>query len=209
MAYSKFTLKDAKEKLGLNLVEDLSLFRQAAITAVEPSEFLQLTLQKYVPLALAVNTEKSRSEWIIAPLLVELKERLNQKISIFSGKKLDVAPERGLDGYCDYIVSLNAEQYYISAPIVTIVEAKKEDLVEALGQCIATMYAAQLFNARENQAISCVYGIVTTGTNWKFIRLEGDTVYIDTEEYYLKDLGLLLGILIFMTIDCCSMAVAG
>src|SRR5262245_18691461 len=120
MAYSNFSLKDVKQKLGVQVVENEKLF--ADIPRVEISPFLQTTLDKYVPLALAINTEKSRSEWIIAPLLAEFREQLRDQVSIFSGKKFDVDSARGLDGYCDYLISLNAEQYYISAPIFTVVE---------------------------------------------------------------------------------------
>ncbi len=180
-------MKDAKEQLGIQLIEDQRLFHQVA--PVPASEFLQLTLRKYMPLALAVNTEKARSEWIIAPVLAELRELLPGRISVFSGKKFDVEPERGLDGFCDYLVSRSPEQYYICAPVFAIVEAKNENIVDGMGQCLATMCAAALFNERERQDIPEIYGAVTTGTAWKFLKLKQQTAWIDTDEYYLKNLG--------------------
>lgn len=195
MPYSKFSLKDVKNKLGIRIVESEKIFSDEY--NCEISEFLKISLEKYVSLALAVNTEKSRSEWIIAPILAELKEKLKEKISLFSGKELDVDPELGLDGYCDYIVSLSPEQYYISAPVLTIVEAKKEDIVEGLGQCVATMYAAHIFNEREQSVIPFIYGAVTTGTDWKFLKLENKTVYIDRDVYYLKQIETLMGIFVY------------
>ncbi len=197
MPYSKFSLKDVKEQLGIQVIEDQPLFQEPA--PVPASDFLQLTLKKHVPLALAVNTEKSRSEWIIAPILAELRELLPGRISVFSGKRFDVEPERGLDGFCDYLVSLSPEQYYICAPVLAIVEAKNENIVDGLGQCIATMCAAALFNARERQEIPAVYGAVTTGTTWKFLRLQEQTVQIDLDEYYLRDIDKLLGIFVTIT----------
>ncbi len=197
MSYSQFSLKDAKEKLGLRVIENEVLFPQTE--RVDISAFLQTTLKKYIPLALAINTEKSRSEWIIAPILAELREILSGKISLFSGKKFNVDSARGLDGYCDYIVSLSPEQYYISAPILAIVEAKKEDIVEGLGQCLATMVAAAVFNEREHVNIPAIYGAITTGTNWKFLKLAGNTAYIDIDEYYHKETDLLMGILVQIT----------
>jgi hypothetical protein len=193
MPYSKFSLKDVKTKLGVVLVESEKIFTEEFHSEI--SNFLRISLEKYVPLALAINTEKSRSEWIIAPILVELKEKFSDRISIFSGKKFDIDTELGLDGYCDYIVSLNPEQYYISSPVLIILEAKKEDIVEGLGQCIATMYAARVFNERESTPIPVIYGAVTTGTDWKFLKLENTTVYIDRDEYYLKQIETLMGIL--------------
>jgi len=110
------------------------------------------------------------------------------------GKKFDVDSSRGLDGYCDYLISLNPEQYYISAPIFTIVEAKNEDIVGGFGQCIATMVAARLFNEREQQPLPWIYGAITTGTTWKFLKLHEQTVYLDRDEYYLKEIEVLMGI---------------
>ena len=106
---------------------------------------------------------------------------------------------RGLDGYCDYLISLNPEQYYIAAPVLAIVEAKNEDIVGGVGQCIATMLAAQLFNEREQAPLPIIFGAVTTGTNWKFLKLIGNTAYIDRDEYALKEIELLMGIFIHMT----------
>ena len=192
MSYSQFSLKDAKAQLGIALIENESLLQQ--LQRAEISDFLKTTLAKYVPLALAINTEKSRSEWIIAPILAELREQCADRISIFSGKRLNVDAERGLDGFCDYLVSLNPEQYYIAAPIIAIVEAKNEDIVEGFGQCLATMAAAALFNEREHLCFPAVYGAVTTGTIWKALKLIGKQAYIDVDEYYLKEITVLMGI---------------
>lgn len=192
MAYSSFSLKDVKQKLGVQVVENQKLF--ANVPEIEPSPFLRTMLEKYVPLALAINTEKSRSEWIIAPILAELRDQLRDQISIFSGKKFDVDAARGLDGFCDYLISRGTEQYYIAAPVFAIVEAKNEDIVQGFGQCIATMVGARVFNEREQLQLPAIYGAVTTGNNWKFLKLEGDTATIDMDEYYLKEIELLLGI---------------
>ena len=194
MGYSKFKLRDVKQTFGLRFIEDQSLFYD--VKKVEASDFLQQSLKKFVQLALAINTEKSRSEWIIAPILAEVKEQLSNQISLFSGTRLDVAPEQGLDGFCDYIISLSSEQYYLSTPILTIVEAKKENIVEGLGQCLATMYAARLFNEKEQQIVPYIYGAVATGTNWKFLKLDQQCAYIDIDEYTFKELPILLGILL-------------
>jgi hypothetical protein len=76
-----------------------------------------------------------------------------------------------------------------------LVEAKKEDIIAGLGQCVAEMVAAQIFNEREGNEISVIYGTVTSGTNWKFLKLEGKVVEIDLVEYYLTDVNKILGIL--------------
>jgi hypothetical protein len=192
MAYSKFTLKDIKNKFNIQLIEDKHLF-----TDIEPftiSDHLQTTLKEFAPLALSINTEKSRSEWIIAPILAELRKISANQISLFSGSTFTVDVEAELEGQCDYIISLNPEQFYITAPIITVVEAKKENIIQGFGQCIATMYAATIFNQRENNHLPYVYGVVTTGTIWKFIKLLENNAYIDVDEYYLNEIEQLIGI---------------
>ncbi|WP_446009989.1 hypothetical protein [Candidatus Electrothrix sp.] len=196
MAYSKFTLKDAKEKLGLQIVENEKIFSDDNIKPAPISDYLQTTLAEFAPLALSINTEKSRSEWIIAPIMAELRRELKNTISLFSGFTFTVDEGKELDGKCDYIISLNPEQFYITAPVITIVEAKKENIVQGLGQCIATMYAADLYNKQEGTPIPCIYGCVTSGTTWKFMKFSDNTAYIDIDEYYLKEIESLMGILL-------------
>ncbi|MBZ4194245.1 MAG: hypothetical protein LAE24_08060 [Candidatus Contendobacter sp.] len=196
MSYSKFTLKRVKQEFNLDIIESQDLF--AAIEAVEISDYLRTTLNYNVPLALAISTEKARSELIIANVLLELKRQLNDQISLFSGINFDVDNDRDLNGFCDYLLSQSSEQFYLSAPVVAIVEAKNEQVTVGLGQCIAEMIAAKIFNDREGNPVSRIYGAVTTGNNWKFLKYEGDTVYIDRLEYYIDNVKKIMGILIRM-----------
>ena len=88
---------------------------------------------------------------------------LAESISLFSGIDFTVDRERGLSGFCDYILSQSAEQLYLDVPVMAVVEAKNEDIISGLGQCIAEMYAAKLYNEKENRLLPCIYGAVTTG----------------------------------------------
>jgi hypothetical protein len=116
---------------------------------------------------------------------------------LFSGIDFNVDPERGLNGFCDFLISLSQEQLFVRAPVVTLVETKNENLKSGLGQCIAEMIAAQEFNRqKQNQQIKIVYGVVTIGTIWQFLQLENQVVSIDLTEYYIKDVTKILGILI-------------
>ena len=197
MAYSEFKLKDVKTRFNLTVVENVDLFSETPSVAVEDA--LANTLTENVPLALAVNTEKARSELIIAPVLVEVRRLLDRRVSLFSGIELTVDQSTGLNGVCDFIISGAAEQFYLSAPVITIVEAKKEDLVGGIGQCFAEMVAARIFNEREGLPDRTVFGAVTSGSAWKFLKLETDTAYVDVPEYYIADVGKILGILTRMT----------
>ena len=132
---------------------------------------------------------------IIAPILIALRKYLNNQISLFSGIDFTVDSAQGLNGNCDFIISRSPELLILNAPVVTIVEAKKENINAGLGQCVAEMLAAKLFNEREGNNIQTIYGTVTTGTNWKFLKLIGQVIEIDLSEYYINDIGKIIGIL--------------
>ncbi|MGB5960271.1 MAG: hypothetical protein WBG73_06390 [Coleofasciculaceae cyanobacterium] len=193
MAYSDFTLDKIKKTFNLTLLDQADIF--ASIPELSCSAMLREVLRENVPLALASNTEKSRSEMIIAPILVELRKQLNHQISLFSGIDFTVDATQGLNGVCDFLISHSPELLIVSAPIITLVEAKKENINAGLGQCVAEMLAAQLFNEREGNEIAVIYGVVTTGTIWKFLRLKEQVIEIDLSEYYLVDIDKVLGIL--------------
>lgn len=178
----------------LAIGESRRLFTE--IQGVQPSDRLLTDLNENKPLAIAINSEKARSEFLIAPILVEVRRQAHSQVSLFSGVEFTVDPERGLKGFCNYILSRSKEQYYITAPVAVIVEAKNENIIAGLGQCIAAMVAAQIFNQQAEQQISTIYGAVTTGTNWKFITLYKHLVNIDADEYYINQIDMILGILL-------------
>lgn len=193
MSYSEFTLSKVQKEFDLIIKEKIDFF--AETTSVEPSNFLKETLKDNLALALAINTEKSRSEMIIVPILIELRKKMNAQISLFSGTEFNVDIAKGLNGTCDFLISKSTEQLFIKSPVFAIVEAKKENLNGGLGQCIASLIASQIFNEQEGNEIPIIYGAVTTGNIWKFLQLEKKEVYIDLTEYLINDLGKILGIL--------------
>lgn len=196
MAYSDFTLKKVKAELAVNTIERKGLFNN--VTSIAPTDLLQMILQYNVPLALAIGTEKARSEMIIVNILIEIKKLLHDQISIFSGINFDVDKDRGLNGFCDFIISQSPHQLHLSAPIIAIVESKDDKTTSGLGQCIAELYAADIFNNQEQQPQPCLYGIITTGNNWRFIHYQQQTATIDLDEYNIAQLPQIIGILMQM-----------
>ena len=196
MPYSKFTLSKAVEDFDLTIEEGDRFLPN--IPEVEPTPLLRDTLKDTLPWAIAVGSEKARSEGIINPVLLDVKRQLNQPISVFSGEEFNVQPEAELTGYVDFLISRSAEQLFIKAPAVVLVEAKKEDLKPALGQCLAEMVAAQRFNQRKHQPIATIYGTVTSGTVWRFLKLEDQCVSIDLTDYPLPPANQILGFLMWM-----------
>ena len=193
MSYSSFkTLSDIRRTFGLDFDESQNLF--ARTKSRQPSEYLAITLDENIPLANAVNTEKARSELLITPILLEIRRSFQGQVGFFSGTEFSVEPEKGLHGYCDYILTASPEIYEIKSPIVTVVEAKNENIKGGLAQCIAEMVAAQKFNGSTHHTDQ-ILGVVTTGTLWKFLTLQEQIVAIDLEEYYIKEVAKILGIL--------------
>ncbi len=193
MPYSDFSLRKVKQDFNLTIVETNTFLDK--IQPQQPSSFLAEFIKKYLPLALALNTEKARSEMLICPILLEIKE-IETNISLFSGNDFTVDASIGLSGVCDFLISLSSEQLFLEAPAIVIVEAKKEDLNGGLGQCVAEMIAAQRFNEQNNTSIPIIYGTVTTGDRWKFLKIENQTVTIGLMEYTLPPLEQILGILV-------------
>jgi hypothetical protein len=193
MPYSDFDLRKAKDELHVKTIERQSIFD--CIPECEISDILKSTLAENVPLAVSINTEKARSELIIANILVEIRRKHNHNISLFSGIEFNVDKDRSLNGFCDFILCDSPEQLLLTAPIITIVEAKNENIIGGLGQCIAEMVGANIFNEKEGNVVSNIYGTVTTGTTWKFLKLTDNSVYIDLKEYYIENPKKLIGIL--------------
>ena len=198
MTYNTFTLKEIKKRFGVNsrIIDEQVILGEHQ--SIEVSDWLKETLDYNVPLALAISTEKARSELIVMPILVELRKKTSDSISIFSGIDFTVDQANGLNGRCDYIVSLDKSQLELTAPIITLVEAKNDNINSGIGQCVAEMLAAKLFNENNNLSISTIYGVVTTGSIWKFLMLDNDKkeVLIENREMYIKDLPQILGVLL-------------
>ncbi len=194
MPYSDFTLLSVEHAFELRRTEVPRLF--VDVPPCVPTSKLEETLAEGIPLAIAMNTEKARSELLIMPVLLEVRRHFPGHASLFSGVLFDVESARGLTGYVDFLLSRHASQLVLTAPVAVIVEAKNDNLFSGLGQCLATMVAARCFNTRAQTSVTRVLGAVTTGTRWQFLRLDGDDVAIELHEYSLeRDVAQILGLL--------------
>ncbi len=195
MSYSEFTFQKIEDDLRLSIEED-DLF--SGVSPVEIGDSFSELLKENIPLALSINTEKARSEMIIAPVLIEVRKVLNHKISLFSGIEFNIDHSIGLNGVCDFIVSASAKQIVVNAPLIAVAEAKNENIKGGIPQCAAEMYAAQLFNKQKKIEFSKIYGVVTTGGSWKFMQLREGTITIDSMEYFIDNIRKIMGILTHM-----------
>jgi hypothetical protein len=194
MAYSDYTsLQKLSSELGI------SHQRQRLFTRIQPAApSAKLTediseAQNYYSL----STEKAKSEFLITPILREVKRTHLDIVSIFSGVNLDTNCGR-LNGYCDFILTSTANSVELVAPIFCLVEAKNRSIEEGFAQCAAEMFAALLFNEQNQTPVAFMYGCVTNGYEWCFLKLENNKVFIDSERLFLNDLAHILGVFEFI-----------
>ncbi len=191
MAYSKFTVISVKKQFGLT-DKRVQLFKDFEL--IEPSSWLKETLENTKEVA--YFSEKSRSEAIVMPILIELRNNnKNNSFAIYSGAIFDVDKKQGLNGEVDFILGYSTQNYEVEAPIFCMVEAKDNDIEVGLGQCIAQMIAARMLNEKEGYPTEKIYGCVTTGEDWQILKLEENVVLFDNQRYYLKNISEILGVL--------------
>lgn len=188
MAYGDFTLELIEETFGIkNRVGQLF----PSIQPVAPSAWLRTTLAQNSGLRL--SSEKAKSEAIVFPILMELRQRNDHFLTIYSGDNLSVAPEKGLNGECEFILAKDVQSFGINYPIIQIVEAKRGEIELGVAQCAAQLIGARLFNQKRNVELPAVYGCVTNGNGWLFLKL-ADELTIDPKLYFLERPDEVLGI---------------
>jgi hypothetical protein len=196
MAFSDFQYPDVVGVFGLaeHTVPDLF----AGVSPVAPGPVLAATLPLNIRLATSAHSEASRSIWMVGPVLSDLWNRYAGEVCLIAGADFPADPAAKLTGYCDFVIGRGPQRAVIGAPLLLIFEAKRDSIPDGLGQCIAGMVGAQRFNRRNNNPIDPVYGCITTGTNWKFLRLSGTNLTQDLTEYTLSQVDRILGIMIHM-----------
>jgi hypothetical protein len=191
MSYADFSLTQVKREFALS-EKLVSMFEH--VSPCKASSWLTEALDIGMELALSTSSEKARSEFIVVPILFEIEKRNRKKFSIYSGEKLDVDQDKGLVGECDFLLSKGPVAHTIQIPIFALVEAKKNDISSGLGQCTAQMLGAKIYNEMEGNDVSHIYGCVTTGEDWQFLKLIENTLCIERKRYYIDHLEMILGI---------------
>ncbi len=186
--YSSFSFKAVKKQFGLKSVRGI-IFDN--LTPIEPSTWLLDALERSS--RMAVVSEKSRSEWIVSPIMMEIKYRNVDKMNILSGENMDASKEQSLTGECDFIFVKDPDTFNVESLIFCLVEAEKNDLISGIGQCTAQMLGARMLNEQDDVDFPIIYGCVTTGTDWQFLKLENQLVTIERSLKYINELPYLLG----------------
>jgi len=190
MAYTDFTLSDLRNRFKVeNKV--LELFQEELIKEIMPSDILKQQLKEAAELP--IKSEKARSELIITPILLELRRNNDKFFTIYSGDTLNADKEKGLTGECDFILAKETGSFTINVPIITIVEAKRQDIELGINQCAAQLYGALIFNERSGNKLGKLYGCVTTADDWKFMSIEKNLISIDKRTYYKSEIDKIIG----------------
>ena len=177
MGYSKFKkMSKVLNMFGLKS-ETANLFENIHIDNIQPSWWLSESLD--IAYLTPPTNEKSKSERLVSPILLEVYKKYMQSISFFSGEEIYINAKDNLSGACDFLFSLHPPSVVLAAPIISIAEAKDEDMEWGLAQCAAQVYAAHLFNLQHKKNIPVLYGCATTGIEWQFLKFENSTFYID------------------------------
>ena len=177
MGYSKFKkMSKVLNMFGLKS-ETANLFENIHIDNIQPSLWLSESLD--IAYLTPPTNEKSKSERLVSPILLEVYKKYMQSISFFSGEEIYINAKDNLSGACDFLFSLHPPSVVLAAPIISLVEAKDEDMEWGLAQCAAQLYAAHLFNLQHKKNIPVLYGCATTGIEWQFLKFENSTFYID------------------------------
>ncbi len=189
MSYTDFDIPKIEKDFGVK-VKSRPLSWQ--IKFIEPSKWLIETLERGN--ANAFVSEKSRSEFLVTPVLLAVQEVTDNQIQVFSGQTLNVDVNLGLTGECDFILSKTEPTPILREPIMAVVEAKKNDIELGLGQCIAQMIASKIFNSKKGKDFKEIFGCVTTGETWQFLKLEDNFAIIDTNRFFISEVGQILGV---------------
>jgi len=193
MLYSHYSnLAILKERLGIQH-QTKNWLKNIAFPTETPSDHLKADIE--LAYHLPLSNEKARSESIISPILREVFRKNKAKISFFSGYGFAVDDTKGLTGNCDYLFAARPALVEVEQPVFCLVEAKKGIIEEGYAQCAAEMYAAKLYNEQVGEQTDIIYGAVSNGHEWVFLKLENDTILIDNQRFYIKELPAILGIL--------------
>lgn len=185
LIFSSITWDILEQKLGIVEIPRQVLFEN--VPAVQPSPTLVESIRRGRQARL-IN-ERDRAYRLISPVLLELEQLRLNRISILPEVPLEIDASIQLSGTPDFLISGSGTHQVV--PIAAIIEAKREDIEAGLPQCVAELYVAYLLNEHR---LNSIYGCVTTGDNWKFVRFEGQTkhVIVDRTTMYIAELSTLL-----------------
>ena len=183
MGYSNYKkIKTVIKKFGLD-ARFTNIFPEIEPQPIGSWLAESLEIAKLMPL----TNEKTKSERLVSPILLDIVSHFQTQITLFSGEDLDTETDNIIEKNTDFLFALHAPKNYIDAPIISLIKLKNENF----GECAAQVYGAYLYNKAEGKEIPVLYGCATTGRDWQFFKLENGIFYVHNEE--MTDLPQVLG----------------
>ncbi len=192
MAYRDFKMDDLESKFGIQEIGK-QLFDPSKVKRIEPSDKLKTDLVE--ARFITLSTEKAVSERLVSPILVEIKKLNLEDIQVFSGEIIKADVKQGLNGEIDFILSRTPETLKPKNPLLIVTESKLGLIDGSVNQAAAQMIGIRLFNEKRNYEKIAIHGAVTDGTTWRFLKLDDNKFYVDTNKFTIDNLPILLGVL--------------
>ena len=196
MAFGDFSFPEVLEELGLT--EGVANLFPTAEPVPLSAEYVTMYRRAGALAGSGNASEKAKSELLIAPLLVELWARYEDRINLHSGSEVVGDRAAKLSGVCDFVIGRGQQLPRVTAPLIVVIEAKRDLIENGYGQCIASMVGIQRFKRNAKKGDGPVFGVVTTATVWKFLRLDGGILTYDHTEFTLDPVDRLFGRLVAM-----------
>lgn len=108
MAYNKFKIEDLQNKLQINIKREFWLNPEPL--QYPEDKLLEVCLQQTTNMYL--GSEKSRSEFLIAPVLQAFQRKNADNLSVFSGYEFNIDKSKALNGFCDFILSSSPNSFF-------------------------------------------------------------------------------------------------
>jgi hypothetical protein len=181
-SFSKFTYTEAFRQLGVTRLNAWPL-------VVEPMQLSDFFQERFRRLQRAFDLRSyEESKKLIIDAICEEAIITFDTLKIWKGAALE---SDTLTGNVDYLIAEN--KAYLEAPLMCVIEAKKDDFEQGLAQCLVEMQACQWQNRQINH-LTDVFGIVTNGQGWQFYRLNQTGAIDETLLYGISDLEMILAV---------------
>jgi hypothetical protein len=188
-AFSRFKLDEAYRLLKLKHLTPWQL----EFTAITASAAFQLHQERMQVFDLQRSEEGKKI--LIDAILIEAIQSF-KRLKIWKGMSLESEVAHGA---ADYLVTENLG--YFEAPLLCVIEAKKDDFEQGLAQCLVELQACQQTNHAIARSID-VFGIVTNGSTWQFYKSMPSGEVYESLPYAVSELSSILGILHILFQQC-------
>jgi hypothetical protein len=167
--------------------------------ARKPSAHLLETLDFNLNETVYNTSEAAICESIIYPLLQDVWKPYRDQLFLWSHTSIEADKE--LTGIPDYIIAQRSEfGRILGLPLLTTVEAKKDNFSEGWIQCTAQLMAFQKMN--ESKGNFTLFGIITNGDTWEFACLKENKLLKNAIPFTVFNLNPLYAAIDFVMKSC-------